>query len=302
VQGRSLAWLTCGSALGLTLALTGCGKAPTLDLPGPAADPPPETGAGFVSHDTGSIEGRVVWDGEAPVIGPFRAPSSPFSERPLGPRRDWPNPNAPTLGQGHQRPVRGAVVYLEGIDPQRGRPWDHPPVRVEQRGHRLQVRQGEIETQFGFVHRGATIEMISRDDTFYSLQARGAAFFTLPFLDAGQPRTRRLDRNGIVELTSNAGHFWMHSYLFVSDHPYFTHTAPDGSFQLSQIPPGRYRLVNWMPDWHPADRELDADTWQVTRMTFYPPRTKARMVKVEPGRNPPVWFYWTTDEFENGQN
>ena len=139
--------------------------------------------------------------------------------------------------------------------------------------------------------------MVSLDHTFYALQARGAAFFTLSFADSDRPRTRSLDRNGVVELTSNAGHFWMRGYLFVSDHPYFTRTAADGSFELPQVPPGEYQLVCWMPDWHTAERELDADTWQIAKMTFYPPKMKRRKVKVSPGRNPPMWFYWTQDDF-----
>lgn len=40
-------------------------------------------------------------------------------------------------------------------------------------------------------------------------------------------------------------HPWMRSWLAVMDHPYFTVTKPDGSFELKNIPPGDYTLGFW---------------------------------------------------------
>jgi hypothetical protein len=291
VQGRLLVWLSSGTVLGLMLALTGCGKAPTLDLPGPPPDPLPEIGADFAPDRTGTIEGKVTWDGEQPLVPSFYAPLSPLSERQGTPKREWPNPNAPAIAAaGRLKGIGGAIVYLRGVDPRKGRPWDHPPVRIEQREYQIHVRQGEMDTHVGFVRRGAAVKMLSCDEAFYSLQARGAAFFTLLFLQPDQPRGRILDRAGLVELTSGAGQFWMRGYLFVCDHPYYTRTAADGSFRLSQVPPGDYEVVCWLPNWKPASRELDADTWQITKMTFLPPRERSRPVHVRPGQTHPMWF------------
>jgi hypothetical protein len=288
-----------GRALALVVALTaiGCGKGPTLDLPGPPADPLVDIGAEFVSTGAGTIEGKVIWEGDPPPRLTYHAPLSPLSERENSPRRDWPNPNLPILGEGRHRPVQGAVVYLEQIDPRRSRPWDHPPVRVEQCDYQLHLRQGKTPTHVGFVRRGTEIKMVSCDTEFYALQGRGADFFNLPFADPNLPRFRVLDRAGIVELTSGAGHFWMRGYLFVCDHPYYTRTAADGTFALSQVPPGDYRLCCWMPDWNTAARELDADTWQITRLTYYARPPKKRFIRVVNGSPPPSLFVWAESDF-----
>jgi len=40
-------------------------------------------------------------------------------------------------------------------------------------------------------------------------------------------------------------HGWMKSYIGVLDHPYAAVTGPDGSFTLSQVPPGTYNIAAW---------------------------------------------------------
>jgi len=40
-------------------------------------------------------------------------------------------------------------------------------------------------------------------------------------------------------------HPWMHSYIAVFKHPYFTVTGKGGSFDLKNLPPGTYTLAAW---------------------------------------------------------
>jgi hypothetical protein len=37
----------------------------------------------------------------------------------------------------------------------------------------------------------------------------------------------------------------MHAYIGVVEHPYFAVTGPDGSFELSNVPPGDYTVAVW---------------------------------------------------------
>jgi hypothetical protein len=224
----------------------------------------------------------VTWSGAIPEVPGYRAPASPGSEHAGEPRRNWPNPNAPHIDR-RTRAVADAVVFLRGIDPSRGRPWDHPPVRVELRNYQIHVLQGGTDSSYGFVRRGESIAMMSVQEVYHSLQARGDAFFSLAFPDANDPsNSRPLDRRGIVELMSGCGHFWMRGWLFVDDHPYYTRTDAAGRFTLSNVPPGRYELICWLPDWHEAARELDAETAQICRLTFRPPVEIAQPVHLAP--------------------
>lgn len=40
-------------------------------------------------------------------------------------------------------------------------------------------------------------------------------------------------------------HGWMHAYIGVLDHPYFSVSKDDGTFTISNLPPGTYTLTVW---------------------------------------------------------
>jgi hypothetical protein len=282
-----------GLALLWATALAGCAEPPPPDA---AADAPAPLAADFDPASAADVRGRVSWEGEAPRVPAFRSSASPLTDAGPGQSRAWANPNAPAIDPATHG-IAGAVVYLRGIDPRRARPWDHGPTRVEMRDWQFHVLQGGADARTGFVRRGDAVEIVSAQPVFHALQARGAAFFALPFPDPGQPCTRRLTRPGVVELSSPAGYFWMRAHLFVADHPYFTRTDAAGRFTLPRVPPGAYEAVCWLPDWRAADRELDGDTGQLSRLTFRPPAEVARPVRVPSGRAAELSFVLSQGTF-----
>jgi hypothetical protein len=195
---------------------------------------------------------------------------NPLSGTVLQQRQRRPNPNLPTIDPvGHG--VSGAVVFLRGVDPARAKPWDLPSVCVEQRDCQLRMVQGTEVASVGFVRQGDTLEMVSRDPWLHALHAGGASFFTLMFPDPGQPLGRRLTAPGLVELSSNAGYFWMRGYLFIAEHPYYCRTDREGHFTLKGVPSGSYRLTAWLPNWRVARQERDPESGLVSRLYFEQP-------------------------------
>jgi hypothetical protein len=255
-----------------------------------------EMGRAFDAATSGEVRGRVTWQGAIPQVPSYRSPLSPGNERAGQPRRSWPNPHAPRI-DAQSKGVAGAVVYLRGIDPRSARPWDLPPVRVELRDYQIHLCQGENDAPTGFVHRGEAITMVSRQPIYHSLRVRGAAFFARAFPDVDRTCTQRLDRAGLVELSSGCGYFWMRGWLFVADHPYYAHTDAEGRFILPQVPPGRYELVAWLPDWHEQQRELDAETALICRLTFRPPVEVTQSLVVAPRRTRTISLTIPADRF-----
>jgi hypothetical protein len=263
--------------IALLTATLGCDDSPRRP---PAALPSLDGPHHFEAATAGTVTGRVVWIGGLPEVPPLierPAPTPPFTHENVR----WPNPNAPAIDPA-TRGVKGAVVFLRGIDASRGRPWDQPPAQVVQQGQQFHIRQGESDGTVGFVRQGDAVAMASDDPMFHSLHAGGAAFFTLAFPDRGRTCTRRLSDRGVVELTSAAGYFWMRGYLFVDDHPYYARSDAEGRFRLEQVPPGSYDVVCWMPDWHEERHERDPETCLITRLVFRPPLLAARPVEVVP--------------------
>jgi len=295
VQGRAGRKMGCCFALACVAALAGCGENPS--APRASADQATEAGSAFDPSTAGAVGGMVKWAGDIPTAPPFRAPVSPLPEEAIGPKREWPNLNAPRIDP-QTRSVGNAVVFLRGVDSRRARPWNHGPARVEMRDYQIHVRQGDADGPIGFVRRGDAVTLDGEQGVFQCIQGRGANFFALTLPAGCASRDRVLDRCGVVELSSSAGQFWMRAYLFVDDHPYFARTAADGRYTLPQAPPGDYDLVCWMPDWREASHEIDGDSRLVCRLTFRPPLEVKQRVHIEAGATATAEFTLSVDQFD----
>ena len=249
----------------------------------------------FEADSAGCIEGRVVWSGDLPAAVPFSYRMPERVDDAVS-ARYRAHTFAPIVDP-QSRGVRDAAVFLRGVDPHKAKPWDHPPVLVEQRDLELHVVQGSQDARVGFVHRGDTIEMVSRDLVFHALRARGSGWFTLAFPDADQPLSRPLEQNGVIELTSGAGYYWMRAYLMVDEHPYYTLTDADGRFTLSQVPPGRYEVVCWLPNWRETGHDRNPDTGRVMRLHFAPPAVIKQTLGLRPRQTRDLRFALSVSDF-----
>jgi hypothetical protein len=278
----------------------GCGP---LGRKPPAASVPRQKGVGthFNPKTAATISGKVTWKGAVPQVAPFRVRFNQPPNSPPQPKLFFENPNAPAVAADCCG-VANAVVFLRGLNPQRGKPWDLPEVVVEQRDRCFHVRQGKADGRVGFVRWGDAVALVSRDTFFYSLHAGGAAFFTLAFADPDQPISRRPAEKGLIELTSGAGYFWMRAYLFVDDHPYYACTDAQGRFTLDGVPPGSYDVVCWLPSWRVQRSERDPESGQVSRLSFGRPAEIVKPVTVKPGGRHTVLFRVGTASFENDRS
>ena len=98
MQGRPLL-LLCAPLL--LPALAGCGG----PAPGPGGTPERVAGCGseFDPDAAVTLSGRVSWAGKRPSVEPYRTPLRPLSGDDPGPRRSWPNPNAPAVDHTNVR-------------------------------------------------------------------------------------------------------------------------------------------------------------------------------------------------------
>jgi hypothetical protein len=277
------------------IVLTGFCLAGCSDAPAPPSEAPfvnAQLAAHFDKDATGTIVGQVLWDGAAPEIPPLLMRTDP----PVAPGKSCPNPNGPII-EPRSKGVGNAVVFLRHVDPQKARPWDHAKVRVELNDLAIHVVQASTRSRLGIVRRGDLIETVSREPVFHALEARGAAFFSLRFVDKDKPTMRPLQEKGVVELQSAAGYFWMHAHLFVDDHPYYARTDATGRFELPRVPEGKYQIVCWMPNWHVVRKERDPESSLTRRLAFAAPLERTAHVDVEPHAASAVHFHIATGDF-----
>jgi hypothetical protein len=79
---------------------------------------------------------------------------------------------------------------------------------------------------------------VAAKDVFNKPQGPKAADLTL------DPSAAKAD--DIVELKCGV-HGWMHAYVAVQDHPFFSVTTSDGKFEIKGLPQGKYTLEAWHP-------------------------------------------------------
>lgn len=272
--------------------MLGCTEAPQ-SLPATAPTAP--SNPAFDAGETGTIAGRVEWQGDVPTPELMTVKAIAFDPLLYTNPVECTLPHYPRVQNGG---VGRAVVFLRGIDPARARPWDHPKARVEFRDRQLRIEQGNRSSLVGFVRLGDDIAMVNRDTDFHLVRARGAAFFAAPLKIPDETSRRRLDHPGIVELTDGAGYLWLHAHLFVAEHPYYALTDGEGRFTLLQVPAGTYELVCWMPSWRIERRERDPETGIMARTVWRAPKEKTQTVEVRAGRSNELTFDWARTDFE----
>jgi plastocyanin len=170
---------------------------------------------------TGTIAGHVRLT--ARVRSPL--PSNVYPTRTIGKHA------APTIPE-----IRNVVVYLKD-----------PGFRGALKATRSELRQ-EDETFVPHVvaiTRGSTVEFPNADPFFHNVfSLSSTAAFNLGRYPRGETRGQRFNKPGLVKVFCDI-HSHMSASILVLDHPYFTIPAVDGSFQLPNVPAGRYTLVGW---------------------------------------------------------
>jgi hypothetical protein len=140
------------------------------------------------------------------------------------------------------RALGGAVVWLDGLRAGKAFP-DDRRIELESIGCKLQPRVQAALT-------GSAVNIIGHDQFRQHLRF-AAGGETAPraavLVGGGEqviPTELPLKAPGLVSV-KDPDHAWTQAYLAVFDHPYFAVTAPNGTFAIDNVPPGRYTLHVW---------------------------------------------------------
>lgn len=189
---------------------------------------PPATAYEVVTVSGGGrIEGKVTFVGHVPTKKII-----PTKDREVcgGPRDEA------QIRVGADKGVQDAVVYLKDVA--RGKAWgpaDKTPVLDQEKC----VFKPAVQ-----VMRAGKIDILNSDPVLHNTHGfygRRTAF-NLAMPEKGMKIVSELSRPGMVRVECDA-HGWMLAHLYVADSPYYALTGADGSFTLTDIPPGTYTLV-----------------------------------------------------------
>jgi hypothetical protein len=95
---------------------------------------------------------------------------------------------------------------------------------------------------------GTTVDFPNNDNTWHNVFSTSEAKkFDLGLYAPKNSGSVTFDRPGVVKILCNV-HPTMEAFIVVKEHPFFTATNRRGIYQLNQVPPGKYVLEAWHPE------------------------------------------------------
>ena len=133
--------------------------------------------------------------------------------------------------------VRNAVVHLSDI--QRGKALGEVKPVLDQKGC-------EYKPHVLAFPVGTTLEILNSDGILHNVHSFSEK--NAPF-NRAQPKylkkiTTTFSKAETIPIKCDV-HGWMSAWLFVAENPYYEVTTEDGSFKLTDVPPGDYTLEVW---------------------------------------------------------
>ena len=218
--------------------------------------------------DGGTLTGTVKLDGAVPKPKGYNLMTlpDPFYCGRISDGQGWRILQPFQVGPTGE--FREVVVYLDGIE--KGKPFDEGGVA------QIEARDCLFLPFTTVVRDDQSVTVVNMDPVMHDIQAYETShlgprvLFNTPLpmnphhkrnvgADthehlAGQPMTQQIHmtKGRRVFVMQCGFHAYMESWGMAVDNPYYVLTAADGTFSLSDVPPGDYTLVAWHPSVGPV--------------------------------------------------
>ncbi|MCK5276211.1 MAG: hypothetical protein KAR37_16270 [Alphaproteobacteria bacterium] len=147
----------------------------------------------------------------------------------------------------HAGVLRHVVVYLEDVP-------EGKPFRAAAKKVTINQAGCWFVPFLSVLMDGGELEAVNSDPLLHNIhiyELLGQGRSTVA--NVSQPRkgdimtmSVHLDEGMALKVECDA-HDFMHAFVFVADNPYYALVRPDGSFEIENVPPGRYAIHAWHP-------------------------------------------------------
>jgi carboxypeptidase family protein len=204
--------------------------------------------------DGGAIQGKVTYQGTVPTrkIIPTK------DRETCGATRDEPE-----VVVGPDKGVQDAVVYLKAVE--KGKALEKPTKKPEIVNHGCQFEPHVQAFPVG------TIVIVNSDPVMHNTHGfigkQKQTVFNVALPVKGQRIEKPLTKPGIMRVECDT-HGWMLGWVYAADNPYYAVTGKDGTFSITDVPPGSYSLVAWQEYTGETEVPVTVKAKEPTKMTI----------------------------------
>jgi len=249
---RKLA-LLCGAS---PLLITGCSRPPQ-----PTAAPAAQPAVSFFKVDPGtaaSITGTVHYKGKLPprkLIDMSEDPSCVESHH--GKAYDE------SLVVGSGGTLANAFIYIKsGLEGKNFAPSSEAVV-INQSGCWFRPRIIGIQTN-------QPLKIVNSDPVTHNIHPMAAVNREWNHSQGpgDAPLNRKFTKAEVMIPVKCNIHSWMRAYIGVLDHPYFSVSRDDGTFTISNLPPGTYTIAVWQEKLGTQEQQITIQPQQHAAVDF----------------------------------
>lgn len=169
---------------------------------------------------------------------------------------------SPALVVGANKGIKDVVASLPSIQKGKalGKP-EKPPV--------LDQKSCEYHPYAQIIPVNTTLEITNSDDVLHNIKTRGGSKTSF---NIAQPKFKRkltveFKNPEIVQVECNV-HGWMHAIIVVEDNPYDALTDANGSFKITDVPPGKYTVKVWHSKLGEQTKEVTVGPKEEVKVAF----------------------------------
>lgn len=177
---------------------------------------------------------------EAPARAPVQGKGGAAVAAAAAPRRREPEPAAMGIVRGKIEVPNGepiAYVYVENV-----------PGALVRDKVKIEQMHKQFVPSWAVVQRGTTVEFPNLDTIYHNVfsLSSGNSFDLGLYNSAGEAKSHTFTEPGAVDVYCNI-HPQMAASVLVVPNRYYTKVKKDGSFELTDVPAGRRKVVAWSP-------------------------------------------------------
>ena len=183
-----------------------------------------------------TVIGKVNFTGTAPAMEDINMEADPFCAG----MHPEPLKNEDVLLNADNT-LQNVFVYVkEGLPADKKFEAPATPVTMDQKGCHY------VPHVFG-VQVGQAVEIVNSDSTLHNVHGMPTQSkeFNLGMPIPGMKLKRTFDKSEVMVKFKCDVHPWMHAYIGVLQHPFYSVTQESGSFEIKDLPPGDYVIEAW---------------------------------------------------------